>query len=73
MPVHDRRTDWTDPADVVALLLAFAEGRLDALSGRFVRAGADTVESLLAGAEAIVAADARVLRLAPAGPDDPVA
>ncbi len=73
MPVHDRRTQWTDPADVVALLVAFAEGRLDALSGRFVRAGADTVESLLAGAEAIVAADARVLRLAPAGPDDPVA
>ncbi len=43
MPVHDDRTDWTDPADVVALVLAFAEGRLDALSGRFVRAGAHTV------------------------------
>jgi 3-oxoacyl-[acyl-carrier protein] reductase len=73
MPAHDARTDWTDPADVVALLLAFADGRLDALSGRFVRAGTDTVESLLASAEAIVAADARVLRLAPAGPGDPVA
>jgi NAD(P)-dependent dehydrogenase (short-subunit alcohol dehydrogenase family) len=73
MPVHDDRTDWTDPADVVALVLAFAEGRLDALSGRFVRAGADTVESLLADAEAIVSADARVLRLAPTRPGDPVA
>lgn len=73
MPVHDDRTEWTDPADVLALLLGFAEGRLDALSGRFVRAGADSVESLLADADAIVASDARVLRLAPHGPADPVA
>ncbi|WNB86263.1 SDR family NAD(P)-dependent oxidoreductase [Cellulomonas sp. ATA003] len=73
MPVHDDRTDWTDPADVVALLLGFAEGRLDALSGRFVRAGTDTVESLLEHADAILAADARLLRLAPYGPGDPVA
>ena len=73
MPVHGDRTEWTDPAEVVALLVAFAEGRLDALSGRFVRAGTDTVASLLDAADAIVAADARVLRLAPFGPGDPVA
>ncbi|WP_298455660.1 SDR family NAD(P)-dependent oxidoreductase [uncultured Cellulomonas sp.] len=73
MPVHDDRTDWTAPADVVALLLAFAEGRLDELSGRFVRAGTDTVESLLAAADDVVASDGRVLRLAPYGPGDPVA
>ena len=73
MPVHGDRTAWTDLSDVVRLLLAFAEGQLDALSGRFVRAGTDTVESLLADADAIVAADARVLRLAPHGPRDPVA
>jgi NAD(P)-dependent dehydrogenase (short-subunit alcohol dehydrogenase family) len=73
MPVHDDRTRWTDLSEVVDLLLAFAEGRLDALSGRFVRAGTDTPESLLADAGRIVAADARVLRLAPYGPDDPVA
>ena len=46
-------------------------GRLDALSGRFVRAGADTPASLLAAAERIAAADARVLRLVPYGPEDP--
>ena len=72
MPVHGDRTAWTDVSEVVALLLAFAEGRLDALSGRFVRAGMDTAESLLAEADRIVAADARALRLVPYGPRDPV-
>ncbi len=73
MPVHAGRTVWTDLADVVALLVAFAEGRLDRLSGRFVRAGVDTPESLAAAADSIVATDARALRLALHGPDDPVA
>jgi 3-oxoacyl-[acyl-carrier protein] reductase len=73
MPVHADRTQWTAVEDVVALLLAFAEGRLDTLSGRFVRAGADTVESLVAQADAIVAGDARVLRLALHGDADPAA
>lgn len=53
------------------LALAMADGRLDALSGRFARAGADTVQTLLAAAERIVAADARVLRLVAYGADDP--
>jgi hypothetical protein len=73
MPVHSSRTDWTPVEDVVALLLAFGEGTLDRLSGRFVRAGTDTPQSLLAAADSIVASDARALRLTLHGPDDPVA
>jgi NAD(P)-dependent dehydrogenase (short-subunit alcohol dehydrogenase family) len=73
MPLHDGRTAWTPVADTVALVDAFGSGRLDALHGRFVRAGTDTVESLLAAAERIVATDARTLRLAAWGEDDPVA
>jgi len=71
MPVHAERTDWTSPQEVADLVLGFAAGDLDALSGRFVRAGVDTVASLREHAEAIVAADARTLRLATWGPDDP--
>ncbi|GIG39566.1 SDR family NAD(P)-dependent oxidoreductase [Cellulomonas phragmiteti] len=73
MPVHAGRTRWTPPQEVAELVLAFASGELDALSGRFVRAGADTVASLREHADDIVAADARTLRLATWGPDDPVA
>jgi 3-oxoacyl-[acyl-carrier protein] reductase len=53
MPVHDFRTgdDWTSPAQVTDLALALASGTLDAFTGRYVRAGADTEESLLAEAE----------------------
>ncbi|MYM19461.1 SDR family NAD(P)-dependent oxidoreductase [Brevibacterium sp. 5221] len=46
MPVHAERTEWTDPAEVAALALALAGGELDAWSGRYVRAGLDTPESL---------------------------
>ncbi len=73
MPVHDDRTDWTEPAEVVQLAVGFADGELDELSGRFVRAGADTVDSLRAATPAILAADARRLALTTWGPDDPVA
>jgi 3-oxoacyl-[acyl-carrier protein] reductase len=72
MPVHAGRTAWTDPADVAALVLGFAAGELDDLSGRFVRAGVDTVASLREHAAAIADADARTLRLATWGPDDPI-
>lgn len=34
------------PADVVALAVAIAGGELDALSGRYLRAGVDTPQSL---------------------------
>lgn len=73
MPVHTDRTEWTDPADVGALVVAFAAGELDALSGRFVRAGVDTVASLRDATPTILGTDARTLRLATWGPDDPVA
>jgi len=73
MVMHEGRTEWTPVEAVAELVVAVGEGRLDALSGRFMRAGADTPESLLAAADRIVAADARVLRLVADGPDDPAA
>lgn len=73
MPLHDGRQDWTPVQASVDLIDAFGSGRLDALSGRFVRAGTDTEDSLRERAEQIVAQDARTLRLAAWGDDDPVA
>ncbi len=73
MPMHTGRTEWTPPEKVVELVAAIGDGRLDDLGGRFFRAGVDTVESLLDNRAAIIDADARVLRLAPVGADDPVA
>ncbi len=72
MPRHDDRTDWTDPADVVELFLALADGKLDAWSGRMVRAGADTVETLQRIAPTL-RDDARTVSLLPYGPEDPLA
>ena len=51
MQAHANRTEWTSPEEVVALVLALASGDLDAFSGRFVRAGVDTPESLRSMAE----------------------
>lgn len=51
MEAHADRTEWTAPEEVAELVLALASGELDAFSGRFVRAGVDTVESLRAMAE----------------------
>lgn len=73
MPVHDERTEWTPAAAMVDLVVAVGTGRLDELSGRFFRAGADTVESLLHRRDEIVQRDARVLRLALIDPADPLA
>ena len=52
MPVHDFRQgdDWTSPEQVTDLAVALASGTLDAFTGRYVRAGADSEESLLAEA-----------------------
>lgn len=49
MPVHDFREgdDWTSPEQVTGLALALASGTLDAFTGRYIRAGADSEESLL--------------------------
>jgi 3-oxoacyl-[acyl-carrier protein] reductase len=73
MATHAGRIQWTPVETVADLVVAIGEGRLDALSGRFMRAGADTPDSLLAAADRIVTADTRVLRLVTDGPDDPAA
>jgi NAD(P)-dependent dehydrogenase (short-subunit alcohol dehydrogenase family) len=69
MPMHAGRTQWTRPADVVALAVAIAAGELDQWSGRFFRAGADDLDVLRATTPE---GAARQLRLRPYGPDDPV-
>lgn len=63
MPMHEGRTEWTDPNDVVALAAALADGSLDELSGRFVRAGADTPDSLRSAAAEIIERNTRTLRM----------
>lgn len=73
MAMHEGRTEWTDPADVTALVLALGGGELDAFAGRMVRAGADTLEALRAAAAGGLSETARTLRLQPWGPDDPLA
>jgi 3-oxoacyl-[acyl-carrier protein] reductase len=72
MAMHTGRTEWTDPADVVALVVAIARGELDAWSGRFLRAGADGVATLRAVADRGLDPDARTLRVRPWGADDPL-
>lgn len=72
MELHRGRTQWTDPKDVTNLVLALAGGELDAWSGRFVRAGVDTPESLSERARLGLDDDARTLRLRPWGSSDPV-
>lgn len=72
LPMFEGRTRWTPPEATVDLVAAIGDGRLDELSGRLLRAGTDTVESLLAAKDRIVGADARVVRLVPYGPDDPL-
>jgi NADP-dependent 3-hydroxy acid dehydrogenase YdfG len=70
MSIHEGRTDWTAPEQVVELVAAIAAGELDHWSGRFVRAGADDPATL----RDLVPEDAaRQLRLRPYGDDDPIA
>ena len=73
MQAHRGRTEWTAPEEVSALLLAMARGELDEWSGRLVRAGADTVESLRARAQAGLDELDRTLALRTWGADDPLA
>jgi NAD(P)-dependent dehydrogenase (short-subunit alcohol dehydrogenase family) len=70
MPMHAGRTDWTRPEDVVDLVVAIAAGELDRWSGRFVRAGVDSLDALRATTPS---GDARKLRLLPYGGGDPLA
>ena len=61
---------WGDPADMVRVVVAIAEGRLDAASGRFVHAAADDIDAL---ADSVAAdRDLRTLGLRPFGPHDPL-
>lgn len=73
MDAHRDRTEWTDPADVTGLVLAFAAGELDAWSGRFVRAGVDSPASLHTRAAQGLADGDRMLTLRFWGGDDPLA
>ena len=73
MAMHADRTDWTDPRDVVELVVAIARGDLDAWSGRFLRAGSDTLDVLRAVASRGLPDGARTLRVLPWGNDDPLA
>ena len=72
MQAHVGRTEWTTPEEVSALLLGMADGRLDAWSGRLVRAGVDTVESLVARAGSGLREVDRTITLSPWGEDDPL-
>ncbi len=62
-------TDWTPADAVVDLVAAIAAGRLDAWSGRFVRAGEDAVETLAATTPT---GTHRQVRLTPYGDTDPI-
>ena len=72
MPSHEGRTEWTSPREVIDLVLALASGDLDAWSGRMVRAGVDTPESLRERAAAGLDDSARTITLVPWGSDDPL-
>ncbi|WP_100497480.1 SDR family NAD(P)-dependent oxidoreductase [Geodermatophilus chilensis] len=70
MPKWEGHTAWTPPERVVELVCAIAAGELDDWSGRFLRAGADTPDTV---GRVVLEEGARQLRLRPHGPDDPVA
>jgi 3-oxoacyl-[acyl-carrier protein] reductase len=72
MEMHRGRTEWTPPEAVTGIITAIAEGRADGLSGRYLRAGTDDVEALIAKADELARLDARTLRLRPYGEDDPL-
>ncbi len=64
---HD---DWVPVGRVVDLVLRIAQGDADALTGRFLHA-TDDLDDLMAHAESM-SADARKLRIARYGEDDPL-
>ena len=69
MSIHEGRTEWTDPADVVALVAAIAAGELDQWSGRFLHTGFDDLDTLRRTRPEGVG---RQLRMIPYGESDPV-
>lgn len=62
MRAHEGRTEWTDPAQSVAIARAFADGLLDGLSGCQVRAGSDDLADLVARSQRGAGPDERRLR-----------
>jgi NAD(P)-dependent dehydrogenase (short-subunit alcohol dehydrogenase family) len=69
MSIHEHRTEWTPPEQVVALAASIAAGELDQWSGRLLHAGSDDLGSLRATTPDHAG---RKLRLRPYGEDDPV-
>jgi NAD(P)-dependent dehydrogenase (short-subunit alcohol dehydrogenase family) len=72
MSIFAGKEDWTPPERLVEVVTEVAHGRLDALSGRFIHAGRDDLDELLAHAKQITADDTRTLRLLPYAPTDPL-
>ncbi|GAA2830513.1 hypothetical protein GCM10010441_63770 [Kitasatospora paracochleata] len=72
MPMFKDMKAWGSIPYVVAVTVDAARGRFDGLHGRFIHAGRDNLEQLVARAEEIREADARTLRLRRYGPDDPM-
>lgn len=74
MPMHAGKPEdyWTPVERTTDLVLAIAAGRLDALTGRFLRADVDDVATLVAQADRIAASGGRVLAVRTHGPDDPL-
>ncbi|WP_035851402.1 SDR family NAD(P)-dependent oxidoreductase [Kitasatospora azatica] len=72
MPMFADMKEWNSLPYMVAVVVDTARGRFDALHGRFVHAGRDDLQQLVAMAEEIKAKDARTLRLRPYGEDDPL-
>jgi len=70
MSLHENRTEWTDPEQVVAFVAAIAAGELDQWSGRFLHAGMDELERLRTTRPD---ATHRQLRLQPYAEGDPAA
>lgn len=73
MAMHEGRTDWTEPQQVIDLVLALNSGELDAWSGRMLRAGIDDPAHLREIAERGLTDNARRVTLVPYGDDDPLA
>lgn len=72
MPMFRGMRTWGSIPYMVAVTVDAARGRFDALHGRFIHAGRDDLEELVARAEEIREADARTLRLRPYKDDDPM-
>jgi NAD(P)-dependent dehydrogenase (short-subunit alcohol dehydrogenase family) len=72
MRVHDDRTEWTDPAEVVELVLAIASGDLDGWGGRMIRAGVDVPAELVRAARDGLSEQSRTITLLPYGDGDPL-